>query len=452
MYKYSFLLIFLFLISFPVPIRAAANFSTDLETYLILDASGRSVIKEYYTTTNLTSRYLISSYEYHVPGTTPENLKGSDGSGPILIQTQKISENDTLIRLIFNSVVAGKNRDLNFSLSHAGPDADFSNDLWKIVFPKFNNPESVEKYELKLKFPKSMGFLSSSAPPPVSFTPEERDGFLIYTFSKHPLITSGLTAFIGQFRLVDFNLSYPLSNLTNKSKIVILPLPSDSKSQKILINKYSQSPENVVSDDQGNWQLSLNLDPLTHIVFEVSGQAQLSPDITDIKFPANSKNLPRIIQAPSHTYSDSLPKVRINWIPPFQLLPLINNNGRLIITNSGSSAVYYRSLKADFIGIHGSIPISLIPVLPPGGSVTIPLSLRINPAQVFSPKYVSVIAGDTSVTYNLPDSLLYGSYIITSLIFSLSFLGAAKYAHDSWGLHLQKSRRSGHLHRQSQES
>jgi hypothetical protein len=432
------------------PVSASSDFKVDLTTYLMVNSDSTTQINDYFSVTNLTSKYLISEYEFHLPGPPPADLSGRDKSGPLNLTVTGVSPTDTLIHIAFKNLTAGKNHTWEFNLSRSGPRAVPDGSLLKVIYPKFINSDFLDNFTLKLKFPESLGLLSSSDPAPVSYIPVLSPEGPVYTFSKYPLVSKGLVAHIGKVNVISFALTYSLSNPGIGKKLVHLPVPSDQEGQKILLQDFSFPPENVIADPSGSWFLDLSLPPGFHSDYQIHGQAVVSAGRSEISLPDFSGVSPVISQTSSHNYFDTSPKIIQRWQAPFQLWPFIKNRSLLIIKNNGSSAVYSVPLKLSASGIRISA-LSEITVIPPGGTVNLPVDLSLKLNNLSTPKFLTALVGNNSVTYNLPVSLYYGIFFTLSLLLTLAFLGTAYLTHHTWGLHLQKRHRASHLYRQSQK-
>ncbi len=438
---------------FVIPAHAAVNFSTDLSITYTYNSRGEAEINEQFSVTNLTSRYLISNYEYEIPGDLPARLSGKDDRGPLDIQTQKLSNGHTLVRVIFNTVIAGKDQTMNFSLSHAGSPAIKDQDVWNIAIPKIVDPDVLNRYTVRLVTPREFGLLAYSSVDPSGINPQVDKNNYIYTFSDNPEMYRGISVLFGNLQILKFVLQYfPVNSGPDPSEVSLL-LPTEMAGQQILLSSFSPPPLQVSPDAFGTWAAVYSIPAHTNGNIVITGQARLLLNTDRLKYglPGSALSASGIMPAKTFLSPDKyiLPKENLSLTLdlPLQIWPFHDNQGTLVIKNNGINAVYSPQVSVTSAGINTGFPSVDIPVILPGGYVRIPLTFSITLPQYFSDKYLQISAGKTIVTYNLPGYLFYFIYGCITFVLSLAFFGLAALTHRSWGIYLQKLYRPGHLHR-----
>jgi hypothetical protein len=429
---------------FPVNISAEDTFKTDLSVIYVFNTEGKSLITENFAVTNLTSRYLSSNYEYRISGEVPGHLAGADSGGPLLIQTQKLDSGQTLIRIIFNRVIPGKNHIQTFSISHDGPDVLTTDDTRKIIIPKISNPEQLNTYTVKLKVPLEFGPMVYTSSDPVPPDPEIIKSYATYTFSDPQSLSAGIISIFGNFQFKKYLLGYGLSNSSSIPRKQFIFLPAQISGQKVLIKSINPVPANVLLDNNGNWIAEYDLPAGGYIDVNVSGQIRLPDTYQNLIFNTpgtvitSPQELPLNVEVSPDIYSEPENRLGFNWKPPLQILPFIENKGFIEIKNIGSASVSISDFSVRGSGLSVIPEFNNLFTVLPYGHILIPVTIRLSLTDILQPKYLSITAGISSVTYNIPYNPFLITYGFITFLFTFSFLGLAAFAFRTWGLHLQK--------------
>ena len=461
------LLAFLLLLLSVLPAKAEnPKFKTSLQVNYIYTASGSSTVKQNFTVTNLTSKYLSSNYEYQVIGPLPGNLTGRDAKGPLTIQTEKLNEATTLVRVLFNDVVAGINRSLKFSLTHDGPALFQKGETREMVIPTLTDYSSVSDYSVSLIVPQSFGVLAYSSPPPTSHKADPKAKTYTYIYRDNLIENVNIQAIFGNFQSWGLRLEYEIPNADTRFRQAILLLPPDLSSQKIILNSFSPPPENVYADPAGNWLALYNIPAKTTQKVTILGQARLIfpedfsssvPNSSKISFSAQKQSPPEAIKPVKtelyfETFSESSPDIRLSWDKPAQIFPFLCRNTLIHIKNQGSSAIQHLPLTISSYGLNFKLEQPTVPIIPPQGTISIPLSVCATISELLDPKFLTISADNAKVTYNVPAQSILLFYVIVIVGFTLIIILAAAIAHHAWGIHFQKHPRHSHLRRQGQKS
>lgn len=261
---------------FPTSAQAAGEFHTKYVVDYKFDPKGRSEIIQNISLTNLVSQVYASQYQFSVQGYGIDGITGQDSKGPLKI-TKDIKENDTtLVTVLFNDQVVGKDKTLNFTLNYQGPEAKHNGQIWEIILPSIGKPEFIDEYTLKLHVPPEFGKLAFITPQPSSSSEYN------FTFDKSQLVKVGVVAAFGKFQTFGFNLKYQLENNINKPVYTEVALPQDTNYQRVFYDSLTPRPSNVRTDEDGNWLARYDLKPLEKLTVVATGQAHLLAEPTKL--------------------------------------------------------------------------------------------------------------------------------------------------------------------------
>jgi hypothetical protein len=148
-------------------------------------------------------------------------------------------------------------------------------------------------------------------------------------------------------------------------------------------------------------------------------------------------------------YKDS-PKtpLKIYWEKPFQIIPFFSFPSQVRITNFQGSALYksFFVIKSDLLGSSKQIH-QYFSVIPPFGTVNVPVSLKNSFWPSLIPHTLTVSASDQTVTYNIPRNLFIAWYACFASLCALFLILLAGFAIRSWSLYIQKHKTADNLRR-----
>ncbi len=184
------------------------------------------------------------------------------------------------------------------------------------------------------------------------------------------------------------------------------------------------------------WEMS-KLD-LNHFAFVIHGLSSQTPVLTTKSISANFTSF----QKPPDS------SLEITWIKPNQIWPFVFSKSTISLRNPGPTAVYAVPVSIKTFRInHTPASEITINVIPPFGQVDIPISLSQPAFPNFSSKLLTISAGDTQVTYNIPTNLLFIWPLLISLVSSIIIIALAFLTSKAWSLHIQKLQKQHHLRR-----
>ncbi|GEM_PF-5400549 len=349
------------------------------------DSAGRSNITLHISLTNTTADYYASRYELELVGENPQNV-----SGTLPVTTKSQGPDSTLVTVSIDKPAIGKDKVTEFSLKYQGPPAVRNGQIWEISLPKLANPAAVDEYTLNLIVPPIFGQPAYLSPPPASSEGNT------YVFTKNELSQTGVSATFGNFQTFSFRLKYKIDAPSQ------IALPSDTAYQRIFFDEVSPLPNSVTTDANGRWLASFNAGEIT-----VSGQARLLAT-KNIEYDDVSIS---DIQVSYGSYREYPTQPLVStWQPPLFILPFIPSSFRLQITNPNSQAIY-------------SNPVTL----PPYGSIVLTTHYTLTHPLNFDPQSVTLLAGSTPMTYNIPQSLFLPWQIGFAVLISLTIIAGSLY-------------------------
>lgn len=261
-----FLLLLLHLLSHT---SFAADFAFDYKVSYKVTPNGVTKVDNQITVTNLTSDFYAQNYTLTINSDRIDRVSAKDEEGSI---TPEINTNagQTIINVPFNVRSAGLNKAFTFDLTYYSLDvATQKGNIWEIIIPGIDKTEDMRSYQVTLDVPDSFG------PPAYLTPPPGKDS----TWQLSELTNQGITAAFGDAQLFSFNLIYHLVNEEPKDVISEITLPPDTAFQKVVLSRLSETPLNVITDQDGNWlaQYKLKKGEVKKIIAEGSVTVYLTP-------------------------------------------------------------------------------------------------------------------------------------------------------------------------------
>ncbi|RLC35453.1 hypothetical protein DRH14_00985 [Candidatus Shapirobacteria bacterium] len=282
--KKILLIIILFLLH-PLGIFASnPEFSTQQTITYTINHYGHAQVEHQVTITNNFSNIYPQKYIIEISGQKINNISATDQQGNIL-QNIEEKQGTTSIHLNFNNGQAGKGKQTNFQLNYHIPKlAKQNGQLWEINLPQSKQKDNT----VILKVPLEFGQLAFSS---VNSQKQKTANYQQFTFS--PQSQQKISLAFGQSQIFDFKLKYFLDNPNSQSITSTIPIPADTNSQDVIINKIEPPPQNVNLDADGNWLAQYQLKAKQQLNIIVQGQAQThlpNPNF-DSYFPINTDAL-----------------------------------------------------------------------------------------------------------------------------------------------------------------
>lgn len=264
-----FVIFFVLCFKFLVSCVLAKDFSSFYKTTYEFLPSGEASVSQEISIVNLSPDLYVSEYTLSTVGGEISKIEAFDKIGPLKIESQ-IKEKSTIITLIFNERVVGKEKVLSFILKYkVNGLAKKEGNIWQINIPRLSNLHPVDDYQLILKIPLVFGKIAFVNPSPKN--EENKDNFYFLNFSGKDLSRYGVNVTLGQYQTFNFNLNYDLNNTSSNNRIEKIAIPPDTNYQTVYYHKIDPKPLNIEIDEDGNWLASFDLYPKQKISVNVQG-------------------------------------------------------------------------------------------------------------------------------------------------------------------------------------
>ncbi len=231
--------------------QAAGEFSISYDNLYEVDTNLNFNVTQNVRITNLTTQYYAAEFTISIGNVKIENVKAQDEAGPITADV-KFGENQTTIKLKFNTPVVGRGQVKSFSLQYQANELlNKTGQILEVSIPKLAKGEDIDQFNLNLVVPSGAGPAAFITPEPASSEISGFGGKNQYFFDKAQLLKSGVAASFGEKQVFSFNLTYHLLN--PKDAKTEIALPPNNPYQKVLIEKIEPAPLDVRVDTDGNW-------------------------------------------------------------------------------------------------------------------------------------------------------------------------------------------------------
>lgn len=271
------LVVFFFLFKSPA-IAADENFDISVDSNYKVNENGYTKVVQKITIENKTDYYYTPSYAISVGFKDIENIKAYNSSGPIPFTLNDIDDNNKEIKLKFEKRFAGLGTKNNFTLEFETSDIiQKKNNIWEVTVPGILSPDDFSEYNITVTAPDD--FL-----PPAIVKPKKNTINGKVSFGKNEIGKSGIYLIYGKEQFYSFTLTYNISNPNLFPVKTEVALPPDTNYQKVLINSFSEPPNNVKKDHDGNWIAEYSLIPQQKKTIKVSGfiRVKSSPEKADL--------------------------------------------------------------------------------------------------------------------------------------------------------------------------
>lgn len=280
---FHFALSFLFFIfSFFVshsPVYAASQFSSAYDITYEVKETGQTIVTQNIHLTNLTTNYYASEYTLKFGTEKIDQVSAWDNQGPLKIDVSKGADL-TQIHVIFNEKVVGLGKTLNWELRFESSEiAQKLGRIWEINIPRLSAKEQPFAYNVTLIVPSNFG-------QPAYVWPKSKRP---YFWTIEDGSREGITVSFGDWQGFRFDLTYHLENPQVVPGTIDIALPPDTSYQKIILNKITPEPSEIIVDEDGNWLARYFLLPKQRLEIKVSGFAKvfLTPRIDYLREESN---------------------------------------------------------------------------------------------------------------------------------------------------------------------
>lgn len=266
-------LISFFLLLFLCPkIHAADEFSVSQKIQYQIDTSGNASAIQDIELKNNFSQIYPKEYQITLSSDKITNITGNDNFGDIIKQVTQ--QNDTtVINLVFNQPNLGKDQITKFRLNYNIPSlAEHKGSTWEIALPENQTQENQNQTEITINLPSAFGSLSFSSSPPKNLIALNNETQIFFSSNQK---NQKILLIFGDYQLFDFKFKYLLENTDTKEKTLQIAIPPETDAQKITYSSIEPIPNNIITDDDGNYLAEYRLKPNQNLEVNVTGQVKI---------------------------------------------------------------------------------------------------------------------------------------------------------------------------------
>lgn len=255
------------------PVHAAGEFEINYKVAYNIQETGTTDVVQNITLKNKTANFYADKFELKIGSTKVENVKASDETGPLQVET-KFENNLTSISVKFNQKVIGEGKGQNWTLTYSSNELTTkSGQIWEVSIPRLAKSSDIGAYDATISVPISFGQLASTTPSPLSTIKVGRTQQ--FTFNKDQLTNSGISMLLGDKQVFSYKLKYHIENPNLTSKTETIVLPPDNNYQKIVFDKLDPPPLDVVLDADNNFIAQYKLKSKENLDIVLTGSVEV---------------------------------------------------------------------------------------------------------------------------------------------------------------------------------
>jgi len=254
------LLLTLILFLFSSSTVSAKEFATSYVINYTIDENANTKVEYNIKLENLTSDYYATEYMLGLIEDDITNIKAQQDNQEIetLIEKKDDKTNVTL-KLIKSKVGKGKYSNLTLSFN-SNKLLNKKGSVWELAIPKLVATENLNTYEVFINVNNLIGKELYIFPQPTLTT--KQGDYKVFEFSGENFKGAGINAVFGEYQLFNINLKYHLKNPTNQKVKQDITIPPDIKGrQNVVIKNISKIPNQIYSDQDGNYFAEYYLEP-----------------------------------------------------------------------------------------------------------------------------------------------------------------------------------------------
>lgn len=244
---------------------AVGEFSAAYDVTYEVQDSGQTIVIQNIKLTNLMTNYYAKEFFLTFATENIDRVEAWDSSGPLSVEVKK-EKDETNIHVIFNEKVIGQGKILNWGFRYRSEEiAKKLGRIWEVNIPRVSQEVVSTVYNVTLVVPSSFG-------QPAYVFPKPKTGFF-WTIEEGS--RDGITLGFGDWQGFTFKLTYHLENSSLIPERTHIALPPDTAYQKIVLDRITPSPSEIIVDPDGNWLASYFLLPKQSQDVLVNGFAQV---------------------------------------------------------------------------------------------------------------------------------------------------------------------------------
>ncbi len=248
----------LFFVLSPTYTNADENFDVSFDvTYRFLE-DNTALVTQTTTLTNKKTNLFATQYKATIFGDVADTVTGFDPSGPITVDTKSQNNKETIITANFSEKTVGEGNKSTFSLNYTLSGLVSKNGRIKeLAIPRPGKDSGLLDYKVTIIIPQSYG--------PIGFIKPQKDyqttkSSYVFSFNKE-MVEEGILIGIGDVAHYEFVISYHIANDSLIKREVEIAIPPDTAYQQVLYSNITPKPNNVRTDEDGNWIASFILSP-----------------------------------------------------------------------------------------------------------------------------------------------------------------------------------------------
>lgn len=283
--RFTLILITLFVLTniVTVSVFSSENFEVNSMVTYEVEKSGNTKVTNDINIINTKPEVYAKQYVYKLNNIQPDNIKVTEGNKSLNFKINKKDRGADIV-VYFDESIIGEGGKRIFRISFTNSDlAVRTGEVWEITIPKIEGANLFNNYNITLMVPKSLGNEAYISPRPKDSKAEGE--FNNYYFDKDQVAKSGISAGFGKFQVFSFSLNYHLENDSAEKKSMEIAIPPDTSLQRIHYESIDPKPENVFSDEDGNWIASYNLSSKERVDVAVKGTVQIFSSPRDFLIP-----------------------------------------------------------------------------------------------------------------------------------------------------------------------
>lgn len=244
---------------YPPKIFGVVKFNTDFQIYYRVNPTGNTHVSFVINQKNNLSAVYATDFGLNINETKVSNVKVTD-EGTIIIPDIVKTLNQTTISFPFANKVVGKDKNHLFTIEYDTSDiaTKFGN-TWQVNIPRLETDENTSNRTVVLTVPESFPIPAYIEPKPDTVNKN------IYYFGGSKLGNKTISAVFGQTQFYKGNISYHLLNDAKTRIVTEVALPPDTAYQTVYFEKLEPKPQQINTDEDGNYLAKYTLDPNTKI-------------------------------------------------------------------------------------------------------------------------------------------------------------------------------------------
>ncbi|MDO8269111.1 MAG: transglutaminase domain-containing protein, partial [Candidatus Levybacteria bacterium] len=265
-----FAVLFFFFLFFPKVYAADPQFDIAVDASYEVGKSGITSISQVISITNKTEFYYTPSYTVTVGFKDIENIQAYNADGTIPTTLDDKNNDSKSIKLAFPKRYAGISKTNIFTLKFTTKDiARQQGSVWEVTIPGIDKPNDFTSYTTTIFVPESFG-KAAIIKPNVDVAVSEK-----IVLEKDKVGKAGVYILYGERQYYSFLLKYNISNPNLFPVTTEIALPPQTNYQNVIISDFSETPENVTKDIDGNWIAEYKLLPQQKKQIMVTGYVEI---------------------------------------------------------------------------------------------------------------------------------------------------------------------------------